>query len=189
MAQLGTKPTFVSRLIFIFINCTINLDVNRVGNLIFGALIIWASDVQIVLTQIRFHSSQIPPPPQPILLSILNIKSVQLINCGRFLNLLECERHWYVYICTQLLIIFCQKQYNHLVIMTTFLWPELYKPTYFLIWKPVNPTISLIRPNFHGQTVVILTGFHCSYSFFFLKMKFPLIKIHLPDGLDTRTKF
>ena len=42
-------------------------NINRVGNLDFSALALWASNVQIVLARIRFHSlnTPFPPPPPP----------------------------------------------------------------------------------------------------------------------------
>ena len=40
--------------------------ISRVGNLNFSALALWASDIQIVLTRICFHSPNTPsPPPHP----------------------------------------------------------------------------------------------------------------------------
>ena len=37
----------------------------RVGNLNFSSLALWASDIQIVLTRICFHSPNTPSPPPP----------------------------------------------------------------------------------------------------------------------------
>ena len=51
--------------------------------------------------------------------------------------------------------------YDQPVITTTFLWPELQRPTHFLIWKPrSSDSTPLIRPHFVGPTVVVLTGCH-----------------------------
>lgn len=40
-----------------------NLYSHRAGNYISGTLAIWASDIQIQLAWIRFHSSNTTPPP------------------------------------------------------------------------------------------------------------------------------
>ena len=65
--------------------------------------------------------------------------------------------------------------YDHPVFKTTsLLRPYSSKPnvknidSFYYFEDPVNATTSLLRPGFYGPTVVVLTGFHCT----FLSQKF-----------------
>ena len=61
--------------------------------------------------------------------------------------------------------------YDHPVYKTTsLLGPYSFKPevqnidSFYYFEDPVNATTSLLRPGFYGPTVVVLTGFHCIFS-------------------------